>query len=190
MPQQSIQVYSFVARFFHWLTVLLLILLFASGIAMTERTEEYNLWDATTNTLYSSHKALGLMLLAVIILRLGYRMAFGTPPAPPSLNGLQKMAADGVHWGLYGLLVAVPITGWIGISMFPALDVFGVRVPALVAADRQSAEWAFEVHEILGNLFLILIAVHIAAALFHYFILKDGILQRMWFTKNVAGKTE
>ncbi len=184
MPQHNTNTYSIIARVLHWLTVLLLILLFTSGIAMTERTEQYNLWDATTNTLYSSHKALGLFLLTMIVLRLIYRLSFGTPPHPLSLNNLQKIAAEGVHWGLYALLILVPMVGWIGISMFPALNIFGVQIPALVAPDRQGAAWAFEIHEVLGYLLLALIALHIAAALFHAFILKDDILQRMWPGKS------
>lgn len=180
MQAENSENYSSVARFLHWLTVVLLVMLFFSGIAMTYRGEELKLWDATTNFLYSAHKAIGLLLLAIIILRLGYRLTYGVPQAPASLSGLQKRVADGVHWLLYALLLAVPIVGWIGISMFPALDVFGVKIPALVAADRESSEWVFELHEILGDFLLVLISVHVGAALLHIFVLKDDIMQRMW----------
>jgi len=76
--------------------------------------------------------------------------------------------------------LAIPLSGWIAISMFPALNVFGFEVPALVSAGRQAAASMFEIHEMLGNILLAFIGLHVAGALFHYFVLKDGIFERMW----------
>jgi cytochrome b561 len=74
----------------------------------------------------------------------------------------------------------VPVAGYIGVSLFPALDVFGpISLPALVAPNKEAAKTAFFVHGLLAAALLLLIAVHVAAALFHYFIRKDNVLGRM-----------
>ncbi len=178
--------YTWPARWLHWITVLLVVLLIATGTVMTYRADDLKIFDATTNALYSSHKLLGVGLLALVVVRFAYRLMRGAPPDPPTLPRLQKVAAHGVHWALYGLLLATPIVGWIGISMFPALDVFGiVKLPALVGPDRKTSEQVFELHETLGDVLLALVALHVAAALVHHFVLRDGVLYRMWPTRKV-----
>ena len=178
--------YSGIARFFHWLTVILLLVTIPIGLVMTYRGGELNIWDTTTNVLYNSHKALGVVILAVVLMRLAYRLIHGAPPDEPTLSGLQKLVAHVVHWTLYGLLILIPIIGWIGVSMFPALGLFGLlKLPALAAPDQATAKWMFEVHAILGRLLLALIALHVVASLGHHFVLRDGVLRRMW-----PGKTD
>ncbi len=176
--------YSLPARLFHWATVAIVLCLFASGMWMTYRGEDLKLWDATTNFLYSSHKALGMALLILVVARLGYRLVHGAPGDPPSFTRLQRLAAHTVHWLLYGLLLVVPVLGWVGVSMFPALDVFGFKLPALSGPDREMSKQIFELHELLGDVLLALIGLHLAAALFHHFILRDGVLRRMWPAKR------
>ena len=177
---QPTHTYSATARFFHWLTVLLILITFPIGFIMTERGEA-GIWDATTNFLYSSHKSLGVLILTVIALRLIYRVFNGAPPDEPTLKGLQRVAAHTAHWSLYALLIAIPIVGWTATSMFPALDVFGlVKLPALASPNKAMAEQLFEVHDVLGKILLIIVAIHVAAALMHHFILRDGVLRRMW----------
>ncbi len=179
------EAYSATARALHWLSAILVAVMFATGLWMTYRGDELELWDATTNTLYSLHKSLGLFLLAVVCLRLGNRLLFGAPADPPSLTKLLRVTAHTVHWLLYALLLAIPLTGWLATSMFPALDVFGsFKLPAIAAPNRSAAEWMFEIHETLGDVLVILIALHIAGAMVHYFVLKDGIVDRMWPTKR------
>ena len=172
--------YSGVARLFHWLTVFLLMVTIPVGLAMTYRGGELKIWDATTNTLYSSHKLLGVIILVIVVMRLGYRLLHGAPPDEPTLSGLQKLVAHVVHWTFYALLIVIPIVGWIGVSMFPALEVFGLfKLPALAAPDQATAKSLFELHELLGNVLLALIALHVVAALGHHFVLRDGVLRRM-----------
>lgn len=177
--------YSGVARFFHWLTVLLLLVTIPIGMVMTYRGKELNIWDSTTNALYSSHKLIGTIILIVVALRLAYRLMNGAPPDEPSLSGLQKIVAHVTHWTLYALLILIPIIGWIGVSMFPALDIFGLfKLPALTAADQKLSAFFFELHEMLGKVLLALIALHVVAALGHHFVLRDGVLRRMWPAKD------
>lgn len=172
--------YRPVARLFHWLTVGIVLCMAPVGLYMTYRGNTLNIWDGLTNTLYSSHKLTGIFLLMLVILRLGYRLKNGAPPDEPSLEGWQKAASHLTHWSLYGLLLAVPLAGWIGISLFPSLGVFGLfNLPGLVSPDKDRAALAFMFHKWLGILMGVLILTHVSAALFHYFIRKDGVLRRM-----------
>lgn len=153
---------------------------FAIGVTMLVRASWLDIWDATTNTLYSSHKLLGVLLFFLIVVRLAYRFIHGAPPDEPSLERWQKLASHVTHWAIYTLLLAVPVIGWFGVQLFPALDVFGwLSLPAIIAPDTAASGWVLRLHGIAAFVLLWLLASHVAAALFHHFIRKDGVLVRM-----------
>ena len=175
----AIEVYSPTARAFHWLTVLLLAAQIPLGIAMSWRGNTLNIWDALTNTLYSTHKMTGLVILLVVIARLVYRLMHGAPADEPTIEPWQRIVSHITHWALYALLIAIALTGWLGVSLYPALDVFGFKLPALASPDKDAAARVLAVH-FFGAVALILLAgMHVGAALFHYVIRKDGVLNRM-----------
>lgn len=173
--------YSAIARGFHWLTVALVFVMLPVGLTMTYRGNTLNIWDPLTNALFSAHKLTGFILLWLIAGRLTYRLVHGAPPDEPTLLWWHKAASHLVHWLLYGLLLVVPILGWIGVSLFPALTIFDLfNLPALTAPDEDMAKRVLNIHGWLAISMALLIAVHIAAALYHRFIRKDGVLRRMW----------
>jgi len=84
-----------------------------------------------------------------------------------------------VHYALYALLFIVPLLGWIGISMYPALNIFGVfNLPSLTGKS-DAAEQVLAIHKFAAWTLVALAALHIAAALYHHLIRKDGVLARM-----------
>lgn len=195
--------YSGTAKAFHWLSVGLIVALVPIGKIMTDRAEA-NLWDGTTDTLYSLHKVLGFLLLALTLARIVYRVLAGAPAPVPTLTWYERLGSSLVHLALYGLLFAVALLGWAGVSAFPALSVFGaaslpslgpiatglsnalsVLDPLLIAAGAIKAEGAsaaerlLAVHKPLAKIMLLVIFAHIGAALFHHFIRKDAVLRRM-----------
>jgi cytochrome b561 len=171
--------YSTGARHFHWWTVALLAIQVPVGFYMVYRGSVTN-FDALTNTLYSSHKSLGLVILALVIARLVYRFSHGAPTDEPTIEWWQKAAAHANHWSLYLLLILVPIVGWLGISLYGAREVFGIMsIPPLAAQDQAAAEGVLLLHKSLAYLTVALIGMHVGAALFHYIIRKDGVLARM-----------
>ena len=171
--------YSGTARAFHWLTAIAVLIMFVTGTLMTWRSEA-GVWDATTNALYSGHKLLGFLLIWVIGLRVAYRMYNGTPAHPPTMNPLLARVAEATHAVIYVLLVQVALLGWLGISLFPALNIFGLfDLPAIAAPDQAQAKVVFGFHEVLGIALFALISVHIAGALAHAIVFKDGVFQRM-----------
>lgn len=179
-PTGKLEVYTAPARTLHWLTVALIIVQAPVGLYMAYRGNTLNIWDATTNTLYSSHKLLGVTILAVILVRLAYRLTAGAPADEPTIEPWQKTVSHIVHWLIYALLITVPILGYLGVSYFPALNLFGAfNLPGLVAPHQPTANIVFWWHGTAAFILIGLIALHIAAALHHHTVRKDNVLTRM-----------
>lgn len=172
-------VYAPAARRFHWWTVALVAIMVPLGLYMVWRGSNTN-FDATTNRLYDLHKLLGFTLLWVVVARLIYRFKNGAPPDEPTLEWWQKAAAHLTHWGLYALLLIVPLLGWIGVSLYGARSIFGIiSLPPLAGQDQKASETVFLLHYWLALLMVAMIAAHVGAALFHHLIRRDGVLRRM-----------
>ena len=176
----AIKGYSAVARTFHWLTVAFVLVQVPIGITMVYRGYTLNIWDDATNQLYSTHKLVGFTLLWLVLARIAYRLWHGAPPPEPTLEPWQRRGSTIVHDTLYVLLVVVPILGWTGISLYPALDIFGLfSLPALASPNQDMANVVLEIHTSLAWLLIVLVIGHVGMALFHYFVRKDHVLQRM-----------
>ena len=120
------------------------------------------------------------MILLLVLARLIYRLSHGAPPDEPTLTWWQKGAAHVTHWGLYLLLLVVPIIGYVGISLYPARDIFGLfSLPGIVAQNQDAAARVLYWHWVGAVAIVLLVGMHVGAALFHYLIRKDGVLQRM-----------
>jgi cytochrome b561 len=137
--------------------------------------------------LYNWHKWAGICILALSGLRLAWRWRH---PAPPLLRmpGWQRVAARAVHAGLYALFFAVPLAGWAYSSAagFPVV-VFGILpLPDWVPADRALGELVKPLHRALAYTLALLAALHVAAALEHHFVARDGLLHRMWPRRHRA----
>jgi cytochrome b561 len=172
--------YSPMAQLFHWVTVGFVFTLIPVGMYMSYRGNELNVWDGLTNGLYSAHKLGGFLLLLIIIGRLIYRYQNPPPADEPTLEPWQRTASHLTHWSLYGLLILVPLMGWIGVSLYGARSIFGLfELPALWTVNQEASKTAFLLHDILGKVMGALIVIHIGAAAFHHFVRKDNVLRRM-----------
>jgi cytochrome b561 len=175
-----LETYSLAARRFHWWMVAFLAVQVPVGLAMNYRGNTLNIWDATTNALYSSHKLLGFALLWIVVARLIYRLWHGVPDHEPTIEPWQRVVSRSNHWALYVLLIVLPLLGWLGVSLFPAREIFGLfSLPALAEPNKAAAEWVLTAHKALAFLLIALIGLHVSAALYHYFIRRDGVLHRM-----------
>lgn len=168
--------YSSTARLLHWLTAVIVIGLVLVGLVMTNMPS-----GPTQNLLFNLHRSTGVVLLPIILFRLAYRLSHPPPPLPADIPALQRMAAEGMHWTLYALLVVQPIIGWVATSAYRApIVVFWLfELPPIAAENRAFSEQAFAVHRVIGILLAFLITAHAAAALFHHFVRKDQVLLRM-----------
>lgn len=165
-----------VAVTLHWLMALALVGMLAVGLTMTSLP-----LSPLRLKLTNWHKWAGMVILALATLRLLWRIGH-RPPAPPPMPAWQHLAARGVHGAMYLLFFAVPLAGWLYSSAagFPVV-LFGVLpLPDLVAADRDWAEAIKPLHRMLAYALAALIVVHVAAALQHHFIERDGLLWRIW----------
>jgi len=167
-------------RVVHWLIAVMVLTLIPVGLWMTARGEA-NIWGTLTNTLYSTHKAIGFTVLLLMVVRIAMKISLGTPAYPDTLPRKLKLAATGLHHLLYLLLVLTPLFGWAGITAYPALVTLGgYDLPAMpfVSENRELAERLFVIHGTLAVMLGILVVGHIGAAVRHM-LRKDGILQRM-----------
>jgi cytochrome b561 len=179
MPDTQVEIYTPTARRFHWWTVALILVQVPLGLYMAYRGNVQGIFDDLTNNLYSSHKLIGIIILLVVLARLAYRLTHGAPADEPTLEAWHKGASHFNHWGLYLLLLATPIAGYIGISQYPALNIFGIPLPGIVAENQEAASRTFLIHFYLALVLVAFVAIHVAAALYHYVIRKDNVVTRM-----------
>jgi cytochrome b561 len=169
--------FSGTAKALHWTIVALLIVQFVLSWTMPEIKR-----DTKPDTLINLHLSFGVLILFVAVIRLGWRATHAEPPPQDGLPPWQLQSARVVHWLLYALLFVLPILGWINASWrgFP-VSPFGLfELPKLVATRAPGLRWTGDVHTLLAYYaMLTLIALHVAAALYHYFVRRDGVLQRM-----------
>lgn len=175
----QVELYSPTARRFHWWTVAFVAIQVPLGLYMAYRGNVLGIFDGLTNNLYSTHKLIGMLIFLIVLFRLIYRLTHGAPADEPTITSWQKVASHLNHWSLYILLLLVPILGYIGISQYPALDAFGIPLPGIVPANQDYAAVTFYAHFWFAMLLAAMVAVHFAAAMFHYLIRRDNVLTRM-----------
>lgn len=164
------------SKWLHWLVALSVLIMVPIGIAMG-RVEKGPLQD----TLFTLHKSFGILILALMVARLINRIVVGAPAPAPGLAPWQRAVSSATHGLLYVLLILQALGGWFANSAYGApTPFFGLfELPALRSKDEPLAEQLFAAHRFMGFVIAGLAAMHIAAALQHYFISKDGVLQRM-----------
>lgn len=161
----------------HWAVFLLVIGLYG----LTYVVDIFPRGDPNRDLVWWFHISFGLLLFALVILRVGLRLIRGAPELPSEMTQLERWLAKLAHLVLYALLVAIPVLG-ILLTWFrgDALSFFGLfTIPAPFAPDRATAGFIRELHSLCANLILILAGLHAAAALWHHFIRKDDVLRRM-----------
>jgi cytochrome b561 len=172
------------SKWLHWLVAASVLIMIPIGIAMGRVAE-----GPLQNALYTLHKSFGILILGLMIARLINRIVVGAPAPEPGLARWQRAVSSATHGLLYVLLVLQAIGGWLANSAYGApTPFFGLfELPALRGKDQAFADQVFANHRIFGFVIAALAAMHIAAALQHYFINRDGVLQRM-LPRALGGK--
>ena len=170
------QRYTNTAIGFHWLIALMIIGAFTLGLVMTEMS-----LSPTRLKYYSWHKWAGVTILALASLRLLWRLSHAAPAYPPTMPGWQKTAANGLHSVLYVLMFAVPLSGYFYTlaAGYPVVYFGLFELPVLIAKNNELKSVLKEVHFWLNMGMAACVGLHLAAALKHQFIDRDGILKRM-----------
>lgn len=184
--------FGLVAILFHWATALLFLGNIALGLYMTSLMPG----DPNLFPLYQFHKSVGILIFAVVMLRLVWRTIDKAPPLPAHMPHWERFAALGTHLGLYTALVAMPLTGWIIVSAapfnIPTLFFGWWHLPHLefVATSPEKDQWLALgewAHWLLAWAAIAGVALHAGAALRHHFLLKDDILRRMLPAQSTDG---
>lgn len=195
MPAPA-QRYAAIAIVLHWAIAFSIALMIPFGCWMSDRAEDGVVSDALFQA-YQLHKSIGLTVLALSLLQLGWRIAHPPPPLPGHMPAWERIGAHAVHWGLYALMLALPLTGWLYVSagwsahdgaplqvttrwfgLFVVPHLFGL--PEAGADVREGvAGAAMSAHGLLAWGAVVLAGLHAAAALKHHFIDRDNVLTLM-----------
>lgn len=171
--------YGWLTKVFHWLVFLLVVGMIISGFLMTDV-----LAKSLKPQVYMIHKSFGLCILALMLIRISWMLINIRPQLPNHFPEWQRKLANSIHGLLYIALLAMPLSGWIMSTASNHIPTFfgwfAVPMPWMPLS-KPLAEFAGETHEILAWTIVVLVSLHILAALKHHFIDKDFVLRRMWF---------
>ena len=170
----SVQKFSPLQRVLHWTMAAAIFLMLFIGIGMVSTITPAHL------TLLSIHKPLGIAILILVLVRLIVRLTRGTPPLPSDLPPLLKFAAHASHWALYALMIAMPLIGWGMLSAAgDPVVVAGIHLPSILPMDGAMHGLLRQAHTWLALVLFALVLGHLAAALFHALIRRDGVFESM-----------
>jgi cytochrome b561 len=165
-----------ISKALHWLVVALILAMAWLGLTMGDLPN-----GPDKIATYALHKSIGITVLALMALRLGWRVYAGAPDALAGTPRWQARLASLTHVALYLLLLAIPLSGWVlnSASGFP-LQWFGlVNLPAITGKDHDLHEFAEDLHEVLFWAMVALVLLHAAAAFYHHLFQRDATLARM-----------
>ncbi|MGY3037017.1 cytochrome b561 [Bradyrhizobium sp. USDA 4354] len=160
-----------IQRLLHWLMALCIIAMLFIGVGMVSTVAPKYL------PLVLIHKTLGVALLVLVLVRLALRLHLGAPPLPADLPPAMKLGARLSHLLLYGLMIVMPLLGlgMLWAASYPVVLYGGIQVPALLPQSDRVHTLLWNVHVSLGLAFFALVLLHLAAALFHALVRRDGV---------------
>ena len=179
--------YTAVAITLHWLIAAAILVQLGAGLWMSDAIKQ----PETRNFAYRVfqwHKAIGLIILTLTLARIAWRVANPPPPLPADVSGLERIGSQVAHAALYGLMLAIPLAGWVMVSASPLglpTMIFGLfewpHLPVIVDLEnKKPVEFAAKLtHKYLSFGLIALLGLHVAAALKHHFVNRDGVLARM-----------
>ncbi len=177
MRRGSAPEYSAITRILHWIVALLIIGLIWLGWWMVD----LSYYDRWYNRSLELHKSLGMLVLAIAMVKIAWVVYEGKPGFPDTIQPWERAAATAVHHLFFLLMLLIPITGYvISTSAGDGISVFGMlEVPAVLPVSETLREVAIELHFWLAYATGALVAVHALAALKHHFVDRDETLRRM-----------
>jgi cytochrome b561 len=168
------------ARILHWLMAVMVIAMLFVGAGMVSTVGRAHEW------LIAWHKPLGLAILALVLIRIAVRLTHRPPPLPTDLPAWQRHAATLSHWLLYALLLLMPLLGWSMLSAagYPVQIVGGFHIPPIAPHNLALYTVLRNAHSFFAYLLFLTFLAHLAAAMYHGLIRKDGVFQSMLFGRR------
>ena len=162
-------------RLLHWLMALCILTMLFIGVGMVSTVTPKYL------TLVAIHRPLGVTILVLALIRLAVRLRDGAPPLPADLPPMMKLGAVLSHWALYALMIAMPLIGWgmLSAAGYPVVLFGGLRLPPILPQSASLHALLWGAHFCLAFAFFGVILLHLAAALYHALVRRDGVFQAM-----------
>jgi cytochrome b561 len=162
-------------RLLHWLMAVCILAMLFIGVGMVSTVTPRYL------TLVQIHKPLGIAILVLALIRLALRLRYGAPPLPAAMPEPMKLAAHLSHLVFYVLMIAMPLLGWAMLSAasYPAVLFGGVHLPPILPVNATLHTLLWDAHHYLAFVFFALILLHVAAALLHALVRRDGVFETM-----------
>jgi cytochrome b561 len=173
--QPTLERFALSARLLHWLMAVLILAMLMIGAGMVSTV------SVRYPQLLAWHRPIGLAILVLALLRIIVRLTHRPPPLPSDLPPLQVAVAKGSHYVLYLLMIVVPLIGWAMQSAggYPVTVWTGFNLMPILPHDVAVYGWLRQAHGLLAYAFLLLILGHLAAALFHGLVRRDGVFRSM-----------
>jgi len=162
-------------RMLHWVMAVCILAMLFIGVGMVSTVMPKYL------TLVSIHKPLGIAILVLALVRLVVRLGYGAPSLPIDLPEPMKLAAHLSHYALYALMIGMPLMGWgmLSAAAYPVVLFGGVQLPAILPQSDYLHALLWNAHFYLAFAFFAVILLHVAAALFHALVRRDGVFEAM-----------
>ena len=172
----------------HWLMAILLVAVYA----FMELRGIFPKGSDPREAMKALHFMLGLSVLLLVLPRLALRLLTATPSIEPEPPAWQQASARLVHLGLYVLMIAMPLAGWLLLSAAgKPIPFFGLHLPALIDKNKELADFIKEIHAVGGEIGYYLIGLYVFAVLFHHYFKHDNTLSRMLpVYKNLGNRAD
>jgi len=172
--------YGMVAKSFHWLLFMMLTFSIVAGNIMVSMPKGNEKFQAM-----GLHKSFGLVILLLILLRFIWKLMNKTPVNSEHSSPAQNLLGHMMHWFLYVLMFAQPLSGILMSQAFgyPVKFFGGLAFPTLIDKNKETAEFFLNTHGIIWIILVVFVIAHALAGLYHHLVLKDNILKRMTYGK-------
>ena len=169
------QRFTALQRLLHWLMAVCILTMLFIGVGMASTVKPKYLM------LVSIHKPLGIAILVLALVRLVVRLRYGVPSLPADLPEPMRLGAQLSHYALYALMIGMPLLGWgmLSAADYPVVLFGGVHLPAILAQNDGLHTLLWNAHFYLAFVFFALVLLHVAAALFHALVRRDGVFYAM-----------
>jgi cytochrome b561 len=170
--------YGTTARMMHWIVAILVLAMVPAGGIMVQE----GLDRAVQDRLFIFHKNMGVVILLLMLVRLGWRFLNPPPALPDSVPPATARIAGLAHAALYALVIFMAVTGYVRVTMggFPIEGLSALGLHPLLPRNDAVSEMAKTAHFYGRFALLAVIALHVGAALYHLIVKRDGVFQRMW----------
>ena len=167
--------FSPLQRLLHWVMAICILLMLFIGVGFASTITPKYL------PLVATHKTLGMAILVLALIRLAVRFRYGAPPLPADLPEPMKLAAHLSHYGLYALMIGMPLLGWgmLSAAAYPVVLYGNIQLPQILPLNDTLHTALWNAHFYVAFAFYALVLLHIAAALFHALVRRDGVFESM-----------